>query len=232
MPANIKDINFVARGDSHVREPFFPWNYLSSTLKFKSDSPVKTDQPTLYSVGKNPSHRERETIDKAIKANSKKNVFLTLSCGEIDLRSHIHKAGSSTKDVYVWMDSMVENYFNYLDELRAKHTCVKWLLVYGVIPPNNLLARWMRDPMWGYHPPTFTKMPISFFVKKLNQRLQAAAKKHGCFYFDVHAGLSTVKRGDYSIYCPNSGLQMHLDANNPVVQKVFLKGFKDIIKKM
>ena len=43
---------------------------------------------------------------------------------------------------------------------------------------------------------------------------------------------SGLKRDDLSVYSPCSGMQMHMDGNNPLVKKVYLNVFKAIIKKM
>jgi hypothetical protein len=223
---------FIGRGDSHIREPFFPWDYLAQALKIDVDYPTETIQPTIYSMGKNADHPERQRVIEALEKYKDRPVCLVLSHGEIDMRCHFHKFGETLEATRQHMNGMITNYFAYLRDLQRTYPNIKLLVVYGVLPPNPFLLDWMRDPMWGYHRPEFNGRRTDHYICELNKRLEAESKKNGFFYFDVNKYSKEIKKEGFALYSPRSGLQMHLNSSNKTVQSIFKREFKKIIAQL
>lgn len=228
----MKDLLFLARGDSHVREPFFPWNHLKQSLDLDVDAPEETEQPTLFSVGKNPEHGERARIAEGLEKHKDRRVVLVIAHGEIDMRCHFQKFGETEEACLAFMDTMLERYFAYLAELRESHPQICQIVVYGILPPNSYLVDWLRDPMWGYHRPAFNGHRIDHYIGILNGKLRKAAEDAGYFYFDPGESPELFEEHGFALYPGHSGMQMHLDGAHEVVQGIFVGAFERLLESM
>lgn len=211
----------IARGDSHIKDPFFATNFVSANFKkAQLDFPEGTTGPTMFGVGNEDWHRERVEIEKAITRHSGKNIKLLLSFGEIDWRCHFQKFGNDEEEIQIHCKKVAIPFLEYIDSIKKKFQIDIYL--YSVIPPNSFLVENQRSPLWGYLRPDFNGKNIKDYISDFNTMVSIEASKIGVKTIDIRNYVNLDVANNQCFYSKKEGAEMHLDGDREDIRLAHL----------